>query len=561
MRGAAKNGDHIIVLGGRTGRDGIHGATFSSAELTDSHADEFSHAVQIGNAITEKKMLDVILQARDHERGCLYHAITDCGAGGFSSAVGEMGEALGATVHLERAPLKYAGLTYTEIWISEAQERMVLAVAPANLAELRRLCEVEGVEMCDLGTFGTPGRDLVLHYAGTEVGRLPMEFLHEGIPTPTREAVWSGASRDVPVARSAAGTRRLTHSELLLALLAHPNIASKHWIIRQYDHEVQGQTVIKPLTGARDDGPSDAAVLTPKLDSTRGLALANGLATGLAGDPYLMALAAIDECVRNLVCVGADPNCIAILDNFCWPSCGKAENLGSLVRAAEGCYDGAKAYRTPFISGKDSLNNQFTTESGETIEIPPTLLISGFGIVPDVRRCVTMDLKRAGNRLLIVGETEPELGGSHALNLAALDGVDEHLPRVDLKRGPRLAKAVAQLIAEGLVRAAHDCSEGGLLVAAAEMALAGDLGLDLNVSEMPVRGAVNLTARLFAESPSRYLLEVRERDLPAAQRRLGDLPHAVIGAVNDSRRLTVAAAGVDLEIDSLRRAWRGTLDW
>jgi len=561
VRGAAKNGDHIIVLGGRTGRDGIHGATFSSAELTDSHADEFSHAVQIGNAITEKKMLDVILQARDHERGCLYHAITDCGAGGFSSAVGEMGEALGATVHLERAPLKYAGLTYTEIWISEAQERMVLAVAPANLAELRRLCEVEGVEMCDLGTFGTPGRDLVLHYAGTEVGRLPMEFLHEGIPTPTREAVWSGASRDVPVARSAAGTRRLTHSELLLALLAHPNIASKHWIIRQYDHEVQGQTVIKPLTGARDDGPSDAAVLTPKLDSTRGLALANGLATGLAGDPYLMALAAIDECVRNLVCVGADPNCIAILDNFCWPSCGKAENLGSLVRAAEGCYDGAKAYRTPFISGKDSLNNQFTTESGETIEIPPTLLISGFGIVPDVRRCVTMDLKRAGNRLLIVGETEPELGGSHALNLAALDGVDEHLPRVDLKRGPRLAKAVAQLIAEGLVRAAHDCSEGGLLVAAAEMALAGDLGLDLNVSEMPVRGAVNLTARLFAESPSRYLLEVRERDLPAAQRRLGDLPHAVIGAVNDSRRLTVAAAGVDLEIDSLRRAWRGTLDW
>lgn len=561
VRGAAKHGDHIIVLGGRTGRDGIHGATFSSAELTDSHADEFSHAVQIGNAITEKKMLDVILQARDHERGCLYHAITDCGAGGFSSAVGEMGEALGATVHLERAPLKYAGLTYTEIWISEAQERMVLAVPPANLAELRRLCEVEGVEMCDLGTFGTPGRDLVLHYAGTEVGRLPMEFLHEGIPTPTREAVWSGASRDVPVARSAAGTGRLTHSELLLALLAHPNIASKHWIIRQYDHEVQGQTVIKPLTGARDDGPSDAAVLTPKLDSTRGLALANGLATGLAGDPYLMALAAIDECVRNLVCVGADPNRIAILDNFCWPSCGKAENLGSLVRAAEGCYDGAKAYRTPFISGKDSLNNQFTTESGETIEIPPTLLISGFGIVPDVRRCVTMDLKRAGNRLLIVGETGPEMGGSHALNLAALDGVDEHLPRVDLKRGPRLAKAVAQLIAEGLVQAAHDCSEGGLLVAAAEMALAGDLGLDLNVSEIPVRGAVNLTARLFAESPSRYLLEVRERDLPAAQRRLGDLPHAVIGAVNDSRRLTVAAAGVDLEIDSLRRAWRGTLDW
>ncbi len=561
VRGAARPGDHIIVLGGRTGRDGIHGATFSSAELTDTHADEFSHAVQIGNAITEKKMLDVILQARDHERGCLYHAITDCGAGGFSSAVGEMGEALGATVHLERAPLKYAGLTYTEIWISEAQERMVLATPPGNLDDLRRLCEVEGVEMCDLGSFGTPGRDLILNFAGTEVGRLSMEFLHEGIPTPTREAEWTGASRDVLDARSAARTKRMNAPELLLSLLAHPNIASKHWIIRQYDHEVQGQTVIKPLTGARDDGPSDAAVLTPELDSTRGLALANGLATGLSDDPYLMALAAIDECVRNLVCVGADPGRIAILDNFCWPSCGKAENLGSLVRAAEGCYDGAKAYRTPFISGKDSLNNQFTTESGETIEIPPTLLISGLGIVADVRKCVTMDLKRAGNLLMIVGATGPEMGGSHALMLASLDGADKSLPRVDLTCGPRLAKAVAALIHSGLVRAAHDCSEGGLLVAAAEMALAGDLGLDLDMNATPVRGTIDVTARLFAESPCRYLLEVREQDAPAVKRLLADLPHAVIGRVNNSPRLTVKQASINVEVESLRRAWRGTLDW
>lgn len=349
--------------------------------------------------------------------------------------------------------------------------------------------------------------------------------------------------------------------ELLLSLLAHPNIASKHWIIRQYDHEVQGQTVIKPLTGARDDGPSDAAVLTPELDSTRGLALANGLATGLSDDPYLMALAAIDECVRNLVCVGADPGRIAILDNFCWPSCGKAENLGSLVRAAEGCYDGAKAYRTPFISGKDSLNNQFTTESGETIEIPPTLLISGLGIVADVRKCVTMDLKRAGNLLMIVGATGPEMGGSHALMLASLDGADKSLPRVDLTCGPRLAKAVAALIHSGLVRAAHDCSEGGLLVAAAEMALAGDLGLDLDMNATPVRGTIDVTARLFAESPCRYLLEVREQDAPAVNRLLADLPHAVIGRVNNSPRLTVKQASINVEVESLRRAWRGTLDW
>jgi len=579
-------GDRIIVVGGRTGRDGIHGATFSSAELTTSHSDEFSHAVQIGNAITEKTAQDAILEAAgsSHLFVPLFNAITDCGAGGFSSAIGEMAGAIapetateiaepkdmplayarrarGAVVDLEKAPLKYSGLTPTEVWISEAQERFILAVPQSNVEELARICETHGVEWADMGYFGNDTSELILRFGGEDVGRLSMTFLREGIPTPTREAVWNGASGDVPVARSTARARRLAPADLLLALLAHPNIASKHWIIRQYDHEVQGQTVVKPLTGARDDGPSDAAVLTPKLDSMRGLALANGLATGLAADPYLMALAAIDECVRNLVCVGTDPTRIAILDNFCWPSCGKAENLGLLVRAAEGCYDGAKAYRTPFISGKDSLNNQFTTESGETIEIPPTLLISGFGIVPDVRRCVTMDLKRAGNRLLIVGETGPEMGGSHALMIARLDGADERLPRVDLKRGPRLAGAVAELIGAGLVRAAHDCSEGGLLVAAAEMALAGDLGLDLDVSALPVRGSVDLTARLFAESPSRYLLEVREQDVAMAQRVLGALPHAVIGTANDSRRFTLNEAGIDVDVESLRRAWQGTLDW
>ncbi len=560
VRGAAKSGDHIIALGGATGRDGIHGATFSSAELTDSHADEFSHAVQIGNPITEKKLLDVILQARDHASGCLFSAITDCGAGGFSSAVGEMGEQLGANVHLERAPIKYAGLTYTEIWISEAQERMVLAVPASNLETLRELCEIEGVEMCDLGTFGTPERELILNYAGTEVGRLSMEFMHEGIPTPTREAEWKGVDQRVPASKTRSYAE-MGASGVLLALLAHPNVASKHWIIRQYDHEVQGQTVVKPLTGVHDDGPSDAAVLTPKLDSTRGLALANGLATGMAADAYWMTLAAIDECVRNLVCVSADPSRIAILDNFCWPSCGKASNLGSLVRAAEACYDGAKAYRTPFISGKDSLNNQFTTESGETIEIPPTLLISGFGIVPDVRRCVTMDLKRAGNRLLVIGETGSAMGGSHATMIAANCAVNHDVPHLDLTRGPRLAAAVAELIRTGLVRAAHDCSEGGLLVAAAEMALAGDLGLDLDIRALPVSGTVDLVARMFAESPSRYLLEIEERHLATVEQLMADLPFALIGSVNDSGHLTMGDADVDIEIDLLRRAWQGTLDW
>ncbi|MDH3584797.1 MAG: phosphoribosylformylglycinamidine synthase subunit PurS, partial [Phycisphaerae bacterium] len=340
--GDANTGDRIVVIGGRTGRDGIHGATFSSAELTDTHADEFSHAVQIGDPITEKKALDVILAARDHPGGPLFSAITDCGAGGFSSAVGEMGEKLGAEVQLDQAPLKYEGLSYTEIWISEAQERMVLAVPPRNVPELLALCASEDVEACDLGHFGTERQELVLRYQEQEVGRLSMKFVHEGLPQPTREAHWEPAPPAAAPSPPQTRTDSDNLAELLGALLAHPNIASKHWIIRQYDHEVQGGSVLKPLTGAEGDGPGDAAVIRPKLGSSRGIALSCGLATDLGDiDPYWMVLAAVDEAVRNAVCVGARPDRIAILDNFCWPGCDDPQQMASLVRAAEACYDAA----------------------------------------------------------------------------------------------------------------------------------------------------------------------------------------------------------------------------
>jgi len=559
IRGQVHEGDAIVVLGGRTGRDGIHGATFSSAELTDSHADEFGHAVQIGNAITQKRTLDALLAARDAAGGPLFHAVTDCGAGGFSSAVGEMGRSIGATVHLDRAPLKYAGLTPTEIWISEAQERMVLAVPQTNMAALRAITEAHGVELCELGTFGTPTRDLVLLWKGAEMGRLSVAFLEDALPMPQREAIWepAWAAQQGPVATEAKAPERVV--DTLRALLSHPNIASKAWIVRQYDHEVQGTSVVKPLVG-RHGAPGDAAVIQPVADSARGVAIGNGLATGLASDPYWMGLAAIDECVRNLVCVGADPSRIAILDNFCWPSCRDPRNMGSLVRAAEACLDGALAYRTPFISGKDSLNNQFTTEDGCTIQIPPTLLISGVGIVGDIERCVTMDAKRAGNALVIVGFTHGRMGGSHRLMLGTLAGCDATLPQVDLKAGPVTARAVAGCIESGLVASAHDCSEGGVLVAAAEMAFAGDLGLKLDLQAMPATTALQPHARAFAEDPSRYLLEVEEANLAALRARLGSVPHAVIGRFDAGGVLSVA--GEQVAVKALRDAWdRGGEGW
>lgn len=562
ITGSAEAGDLIVALGGRTGRDGIHGATFSSAELTDTHADEFSHAVQIGNAIEEKKVLDAILRARDHERGPLYRAITDCGAGGFSSAVGEMGEALGAEVHLERAPLKYDGLTYSEIWISEAQERMVLAAPPDRLEDLQAICDEESVELAVLGTFGTAQRELILHYHGHEVGRLGMDFLHDGLPKLVREAKWAPKSAEARRDPRLDGDVRTA----LLDFLADPNVASKRWIVRQYDHEVQGGAVIKPLVGPGGAGPGDATVIQPVAGSRKGLAISQGLAVPqgdpeAGGDPYVMALAAVDECVRNLVCVGADPSRIAILDNFCWPSCAKPENLASLVRAAEGCYDAAKAYRTPFVSGKDSLNNQFTTEDGRTIEIPPTLLITGIGIVPDVTSCVTMDLKGDpvhGASLFLIG---PASGASP-----------------DSVEGARIAAAMHQLIRDGRVLAAHDVSEGGVAVAAAEMALASDMGGVTLVAEWIAQasGATDPHEALFSEGASRYLVEVGpdqfdrstfRGDFADALVSLG-VPFAGIGFVDPEKNgFTILRTPADREplahcgVEDLKQAFFGTLDW
>ncbi|NBC10439.1 MAG: phosphoribosylformylglycinamidine synthase [Planctomycetes bacterium] len=586
--GTPNPGDKIVILGGRTGRDGIHGATFSSAELTDAHADEFSHAVQIGNAITQKKTLDVIMQARDHAPsggGCLFTAISDCGAGGFSSAVGEMGEKVGAHVELANAPLKYAGLTYTEVWISEAQERMPLAVPPENVDTLRALCEAEDVEMCILGTFGYVEDGvptLKLDYHGTQVGKLAMPFLHDGIPTPVRKAEWN-AEEPISPGRHASANRSSSLIETLTTLLSHPNIASKHWIIRQYDHEVQGGSVVKPLVGPQQDGPSDASVIRPKFDASRGIALAVGLQPGLSeksrqdglaldGDSYHATLAAIDEAVRNVVCVGAAPDLptggIAILDNFCWPNCDDPKMLGSLVRAAEGCYDGALAYGTPFVSGKDSLSNQFTTEDGKLITIPQTLLITALGIVEDVRRCVTMDAKQPGHALLIVGQTTPHLGGSHLAACGfAQPSSPLYIPKVDLKQGPANARAVASLIQQGLVAAAHDCSDGGMLVAAAEMAFAGRVGLDLDLANLPTTEPLPHEAACFAETPSRYLLEVAPENLDLVIRSLreSNTPFAQIGTFATHHRLTLRTPTdgqrLDANLDDLRQAWLKPLDW
>ena len=560
-------GDLIVAVGGRTGRDGIHGATFSSAELTSESEEISGGAVQIGNAITEKMLLDVILEARD--RG-LYHAITDCGAGGFSSAVGEMGEKIGAEVWLEKAPLKYEGLSYTEIWISEAQERMVLAVGEDQWPELSRLCASEGVEATVIGRFVPTGR-LKLTYQGHVVGDLAMEFLHDGRPPVVREAVYQP-----PVVSSPAAARSssqcesaLDPAECLHRILGSLNVCSKHWVIRQYDHEVQGGSVVKPLVGACDDGPGDAAVIRPVLGSQRGLAIACGMNPRLGDlDPYWMAAAAIDEAVRNCVAVGADPARIAILDNFCWGATDRPETLGSLVRAALGCRDTAVALGTPFISGKDSLNNEFRPAGGAPISIPPSLLISAIGIVPDVARAVTMDWKSPGNAIYLVGKTADEMGGSHLHLVAKLDGdVSAAVPKHDAQAAKATFAAVHRAIVRGLVRACHDLSEGGLAAALAESAFSGMLGAAVDLQAVPRSPGLDdpLTV-LFSESNSRFLCEVAPADEAAftAELSAAGVPHARIGTVNAEKELTCSWAGrtvLRADVAALKQSWQRPLSW
>ena len=549
-------GDAIICVGGRTGRDGIHGATFSSGELTHVHETEFSHAVQIGNAITEKKMLDTVVQARNLG---LYTAITDCGAGGLSSAVGEMGEDLGAEVHLDRVPLKYEGLTYSEIWISEAQERMVLAVPAQNVERILKLFADEDVEATVIGHYGTEGKVLRLFYDGQVIGEVEMEFLHHGYPRPTKRAEWLEPDRASP-----AVARQDRYDELLLAILSAPNVASKEWIVRQYDHEVQGGSVIKPLVGAAEDSPGDAAVVRPVLDSKRALVISCGMNPRLGElDPYQSALHAVDEALRNLVAVGGDLDHTALLDNFCWGNCNKPDRMGALVQSAVACRAAALTYGTPFISGKDSLNNEFRTDTGEIIAIPPTLLISAISVIDDAARCVSADAKEAGNHVFLVGRTRGEMGGSHCLLVQGLEsGTD--VPPVDLPTSRRVMGAVQQAIQAGCVRACHDLSEGGLAVAAAEMAFAGDLGLELDLAAVPTEGDVSEPAKLFAESAGRFLVEVPPEKYDDFARIVKDCPFGDLGRVTDTGRLVISSDGrhvIDLPVADAKAAWQKTFDW
>ncbi len=585
---AVQAGDSIVVLGGRTGRDGVHGATFSSGEMSSEINAQAGAAVQIGAPITEKKVTDVIIQARDRK---LYHAITDCGAGGFSSAIGEMGAETGAHVELMQAPLKYQGLAPWEIWLSEAQERMVLAVPSQHLEELLEICAIEEVEASIVGTFSDDHR-LVVTYSGQVVAAMDMEFLHSGCPRRTLEAVWTPEQRIGRDTEANQNLHNITRSlaPTLLSLLRHPTLASKEDVVRRYDHEVQGATVLKPLVGKAGNGPGDAAVLQPILaeQTQAGIILSNGV-NPLYGkiDPYHMAINAVDEALRNLTAVGGDITHAAILDNFCWGNSTDPHQLGMLVRAVKGCYDAVLGFGTPFISGKDSLNNEYRAD-GKRLPVIPTLLISAVGRIDDAAKTVDMSLKTPGNLLYLVGTTRNELAGSYYTEVIDQGSFATLLPytsvpQVAIPHAYATMKALGEAIRRGLVRACHDLSEGGLALAVAEMSLASLLGITLDLRHISIRKqppqpsserneqinepdvfpvAIDIV-RLFSESPSRFLVEIAPEQLGTFEKhmRINGVEDIVyVGTVSHTDRFIVRDGEeelINLGVSELQEAWKG----
>lgn len=542
-----KPDDVILLAGGKTGRDGIHGVTFASAELTKESEEVSRPAVQIANPIEEEKLKRAILEIRDRGLGS---GITDLGGGGLSSAVGERAHAAncGAHVELEKVPLKYLGLAPWEIYVSESQERMLLSVPEKNLRDVLSIFEREDVEATPIGKF-IDKESLIIDYEGHRVADISTEFLFNP-PAIRRKAWFTTALQKEPVFK-----QPTDFENTILQLLSTPNIASKETAVRSYDHEVKGNTAIKPLQGEYA-GPNDAAVIKPLDDSLKGIVVSCGMNPDYGRiNPYWMAASNIDEAIRNNTAVGGRR--IALLDNFTWGNPEKHDRLGSLVQACQGCYAIAKGFEAPFISGKDSLYNE--SPHGP---ITPTLLITAIGVIPNVRRSVTAELKVPGNAIYLVGQTLPELGGSVYYKLLGLLG--KTVPKVNVKRAKNIVASMVKAVDSGCLKACHDASEGGLAVALAEMTFASELGVDLWLKKVP--GSKNLTRDdvvLFSESNSRFLVEVDKTRTEEFEHLMRGNVCELVGIVKSERSFTIYGVNgrklVNADLAKLREAWKTPL--
>jgi len=542
-------GDLVFVCGAKTGRDGIHGATFSSKEL-DEKTVFLTSAVQIGNAIEEKKVTEAILRARDLD---LFNAITDCGAGGLCSAVTELAQDNGVSVNLEKVPRKYNGLNYTEIWISESQERMVFFAKKENLEELTQIFREEDVELTVIGEV-TNTKKLELLYENNKVCSLDMDFIFN-LPKLTKKATWVMKKEE-----AVSVDEKENYNEQVKALLSRPGIACKDWILREYDHEVQAGSVLKSIYGIENLSVSDAAVLRPDLKTDKAVAIGLGINPFYSDiDPYWMAALAIDEALRNIVSVGGNLKNTYILDNFCWGSPEDEYNLAGLVRTSFSAYDFSKYFEVPFISGKDSLYNEYAVE-GKRISIPGTLLISAVSIMDNWQSVITANLKKEDNLIYLVGLSKPEMGASEYFRFLKKKG--GFVPKVNKETAKEVFEAVSLAINKKVIISCHDLSEGGLAVAISEMCMGSGFGANIFLKEVPKEKNMADYEILFGESPTRFLVEVPKDKKAVFEKQFKGLIFGLIGCASKEPKLTIYAneteTVVNLALDELRDSWLKT---
>ncbi|RLJ06814.1 MAG: phosphoribosylformylglycinamidine synthase, partial [Candidatus Aenigmatarchaeota archaeon] len=553
-----ENGDLAVMVGGRIGKDGIHGATFSSEEL---HEGSPVTAVQIGDPITQKNMMDFLLEARDLG---LYKTLTDNGAGGLSSSIGELAQISGGCeIYIDKCPLKYLGLNPWEILISESQERMTVIVPPDKIEEFMELSRRRGVESTVVGKFTNSSKFHVL-FEGKTIAYLDMDFFHNGVPQMKLNTVWIPPEHKEPDF-----PEPVDMNKILKDMLSRLNICSKEYVVRQYDHEVQGGSVVKPLTGKENDGPSDAAVIRPVLDSFEGVVISHGICPKYSDiDTYHMTACAIDEAVRNAVAVGANPNHMAGLDNFCWCDPVKSEKipdgeykLAQLVRANKAVYDYTTKFCVPCISGKDSMKNDYMIGNIK-ISIPPTLLFSVIAKIDDVRKAVTMDAKKPGDLVYVLGATKDELGGSEYYAMLGFTG--KNVPEVDADSAIERYKKLHTAIKQGLVSSCHDCSDGGLGVALAETAFSGGLGMEIDLRKVPVEGFERNDKILFSETPSRFVVTISPENKEKFENVI-KTDFSCIGRVTKNPEFIVKGINgkiiINSNIEELKKAWKQTLAW
>lgn len=538
--------DFIVLVGGRTGRDGIHGATFSSGTMTAATMSTNAHAVQIGNPIEEKRLIDAIICARD---AGIIKALTDCGAGGLSSAIGEMAADSGAHVSLEKVPLKYQPLHPREIWVSESQERMVCAISPEHVKNFQEICAEYNVDATVIGIFTDRGQ-LEITFHEQLICNLSMQFLHHGLPQKKLIGSYTAcAYKNIDMSPP----HDWVH--ILCAAMAEWNICSKEPIVRLYDHGVQASNALMSFTGVHEQGPNDAVVLTPLLGKPYGLVISHGMNPALMErDPYHGSWWAITEALANLTAVGGNVQETCLIDNFIWP-CPDEQYIGFLDAALQACIDAMETFKIPFISGKDSLSSSYQHPDGKILNIPPVLCISAFGKIPNVSITISSDFKHIGSCIVLIGNIDMEgIGGSVYAKITHQDSPHYRIPHINQKQLPLIFQTVHELINANIIHACHDISEGGIAVALAEMCIGGAIGAHGDLTFLKEQRA---DLFLFSETAGCFLAEVKNEDLDNPL--FASIPHQIIGKTVKKPIITMEHTNkvlFQIEVSLLQQCWQ-----